>query len=168
MDLHWWLCECSIWETPRPNVCIPTVEVGWGQCQQYCSLWAHTTGDSWHQQPHTWIDISCWRILSNSSPSMRAPISPTSYCSSDTNLGLLLQTLRVDPVPYRAVTMKEQRWGPAYYPVQATVITTPVSLRTKRVMASTYWGKRWQAPILKTAFAPKVLNPCRLHRNSPA
>lgn len=79
----------------------PQLRWGWGQCQKYCSLWAHTTGDSWHHQPHTWIDSSCWRILSNSSPSMRAPISSTSYCSLDTNLGLLLQKQRGRPCPWQ-------------------------------------------------------------------
>ena len=167
MDLHWWLCECSIWETPRPMSAFPQLRWGWGQCQQYCYLWAHTTGDSWHHQPHTWIDSSCWRILSNSSPSMRAPISPTSYCSSDMNLGLLLQKLRSRPCPWQGSDNERAKTRPCLLS-SAGYSHHNTSLPTKRVVASTYWGKRWQAPILKTAFAPKILNPCRLHRNSPA
>ena len=145
----------------------PQLRWRWRQCQQYCSLWAHTTGDRWHHQPHTWIDSSCWRTLSNFSPNMRAPISPTSYCSSDMNLGLLLQKLRSRPCPRQGSDNDKAK-------MRALLIFSAGSSHHNASLTAYQKGngqhtlmKEVQAPILKKASAPKILNPCTLHRNSP-
>ena len=71
-----------------------------------------------------------------------------------------------DPAPNRTVTTTEQREVPTQYPVQTLVTTTPVTPPIKVIMTSTHWGETWQASILKTALAPKILNSCRLNRDA--
>lgn len=150
----------------------PELRWGWGQCQQCCSLWAHTTGDRWRHQPHTWIDSSCWRTLSNFSPNMRAPISPTSHCSSGMNLGLSLQKLRSRPCPWQSSGSDRAKMRPLVLFSAGSSHRNASLTAYQKGSGQHTLRKEVQVPILKKAPAPKILNPPRYtgtlpHKNSP-
>ena len=72
-----------------------------------------------------------------------------------------------DPAPDRAVTTTAQRGGPAQYPVQALVTTTPVTPPIKGNNIQHILRKEATGIHTKNSPSNKILNPHRLNRNAP-
>lgn len=65
------------------------------------------------------------------------------------------------------MTSTGQRGGFAQHPGMDVFTTTQNSLPIKEIRVTIHSEKTWQASILKTALAPKILNSDRLHRGVP-
>ena len=144
-----------------PLPAFPWLRWNQGQCRPWCTLQACTVSDSWHHGAHSGVSRSGRGILGGSSPSRRVPIPPTLYCSSqmqrrDRSGGFCSNTQGVDLVPDRAVTTTEQRGGPAQYPVQVLITTTPFTPPIKGVGNSQHTlRKEQQASTLKAVLKPE-------------
>ena len=108
---------CTLAVETRPILCVCTPGGGWRHrvaCPSKQVLQRNTQ-----------------QLLSRGS----APVSPTSHCSLEPDLGLLLQQL--GSKPYSRQGCNNQRGSPTQYPVQALVTTAPNTPLIKGTMAST-------------------------------
>ena len=150
MDLHWWLSEHSAWGTSGPIACTPMAEVGLMAVPT--TLYAVSPHKRWQTTPHSalavgqplqrntqWL-LSQWKCSRPAYPTLQL----RNRCG-----GFYSNNWGADPAPDRTVMAKEQRRRPAQHLVQALVTTTPITPPIKGIIASTHWGKTWQAPILK-------------------
>lgn len=168
MDLCWWLCEHR-------------AEGHLADCLHSHS-WSRAKGNANNSavcKPAQWVTddtterTSWWTALAEQ---YSVPPLLTGAHSSPAFLTLQLKNgsgsfyfnnWGIDLAPDSAVTTTEKRGCPTLYPVQVLVTTAPITSTSKGITASTPWGKMWQTSMIKTALAPKILDSCSLHRDTP-
>lgn len=104
----------------------PWLRWDWDKCQEQCDLGVQTTGGEWHNRAHPQVNSSRRGILSGFPPIGSAPIPPTLYPRSETqlrnrSLNFYYNNQGVDLTCDSKMTTKEKRGGPTQYIVQVLV-----------------------------------------------